>query len=174
LGRALKLWRGPALADLRDFPFTVAPVTALDNDRLTCMNAWVQAELASDRPEAVISTLHEWLADHPTQEQLWEHLVVALTRPSGRPVRRVWTNLMPPHCCRTHRRHNPRAGRPTARPPSAERQNADETSPRELLIDRRTTAPLAPPRTGPDEAQPGTLTTATLASLRPIHRRYVV
>ncbi|WP_343954915.1 AfsR/SARP family transcriptional regulator, partial [Nonomuraea longicatena] len=46
LERALALWRGPALADLRAVPRLAAVATALDDERLVALEAYAQAVLA--------------------------------------------------------------------------------------------------------------------------------
>lgn len=77
---ALSLWRGNALADLRQFPFAESRAVAFESCRLTCAEAWMDSELALGRAEQVITPLQDMLAENPTRERLWEQLMVALYR----------------------------------------------------------------------------------------------
>lgn len=77
---ALSLWRGNALADLWQFPFAEPRSVALESCRLTCAEAWVDAELACGNAEGLIAPLQDLLAEHPTRERLWEQLMIALYR----------------------------------------------------------------------------------------------
>lgn len=77
---ALALWRGNALADLWQFPFADPRAVALESCRLTCAEAWADAELARGHAEDLISPLQDLLAENATRERLWEQLMVALYR----------------------------------------------------------------------------------------------
>lgn len=77
---ALALWRGNALADLWQFPFADPRAVALESCRLTCAEAWADAELALGHAEDLISPLQDLLAENATRERLWEQLMVALYR----------------------------------------------------------------------------------------------
>lgn len=77
---ALNLWRGHALADLRDFEFAELRAVALEAQRLTCLEHWADAELACGRADALVAPLQELVAEHPTGERLWEQLMLALYR----------------------------------------------------------------------------------------------
>lgn len=77
---ALNEWHGNALADLREFEFAEARAVALESQRLTCLEAWADAELASGRSDALIAPLQELVSENPTRERLWEQLMVALYR----------------------------------------------------------------------------------------------
>ncbi|MBD3945607.1 BTAD domain-containing putative transcriptional regulator [Nocardioides ganghwensis] len=77
---ALSLWRGNALADLWQFPFAEGRAVALESCRLTCAEAWSDAELALGRSEDLIAPLQDLIAENPTRERLWEQLMVALYR----------------------------------------------------------------------------------------------
>lgn len=77
---ALALWRGNALADLWQFPFADSRAVALESCRLTCAEAWADAELARGHAEDLISPLQDLLAENATRERLWEQLMVALYR----------------------------------------------------------------------------------------------
>ena len=73
-------WRGEALADLRGFDFAEFRAVALANQRLACLEAWADAELACGRADALIPPLQDLVTEHPTRERLWEQLMVALYR----------------------------------------------------------------------------------------------
>ncbi|HSV38867.1 MAG TPA: BTAD domain-containing putative transcriptional regulator [Nocardioidaceae bacterium] len=77
---ALNLWHGHALADLRDFEFADARAVALEAQRLTCLEAWADAENACGRADSLIAPLQELVSENPTRERLWEQLMVALYR----------------------------------------------------------------------------------------------
>ena len=76
--QALNEWRGHALADLREFDFADARAVGLESQRLTCLEAWVDAELACRRADSLIAPLQEFVSEHPTRERLWEQLMIAL------------------------------------------------------------------------------------------------
>lgn len=77
---ALNQWRGHALADLREFEFAEPRAVALEAQRLTCLEAWADAELACGRADVVIPALQDLVREHPTRERLWEQLMLALYR----------------------------------------------------------------------------------------------
>jgi predicted ATPase/DNA-binding SARP family transcriptional activator len=80
---ALALWRGDALADVRDEAFAEGTVARLEELR------WVAREVRNDlllelgRHAEVVGEARTQLADQPLRERLWEQLVLALYR-SGR------------------------------------------------------------------------------------------
>jgi hypothetical protein len=80
LSGALNLWRGHALADLRDFRFAADRAVALEEQRLTCLESWADAQLASGRADSLVPQLQELVIAHPTRERLWEQLMLALYR----------------------------------------------------------------------------------------------
>jgi SARP family transcriptional regulator, regulator of embCAB operon len=80
LTAGLNLWRGPALADLREFEITAARATSLEEQRLACVEAWAEAELACGRAEPMLAPLREMIGENPTRERLWEQLMLALYR----------------------------------------------------------------------------------------------
>jgi SARP family transcriptional regulator, regulator of embCAB operon len=82
---ALRCWRGPALADLREFTFAEERAVALDAQRMTCLEAWCDAELERGHADALVAQLQGLVVEHPTRERLWEQLMLALYR-SGRQV----------------------------------------------------------------------------------------
>jgi DNA-binding SARP family transcriptional activator len=90
LGRALALWRGPALADVAPIPLVTAEASRLGEQQLAAREARVDAELACGRHALVISELQGLVADHPLCERLWGQLMVALHR-SGRQAESLQT-----------------------------------------------------------------------------------
>ncbi|GAA1608301.1 response regulator transcription factor EmbR [Nocardia ninae] len=78
LSSALSQWRGPALADLRGLGFADSFAAALDNDRLSAIEARAEADIAQGRAAAVVSELALLAAEYPLREPLWEQLITAL------------------------------------------------------------------------------------------------
>jgi len=85
LSEAERLWRGPALADLRDLAFTAAPVARWDELRLTAAEQRLAAGLALGDPAGALAELEQLVADHPLREPLCVLQVRAL-RLLGRPA----------------------------------------------------------------------------------------
>ncbi len=80
---ALELWRGPALADVRDDSSLVFEATRWDELRLLAEEGRIEALLNSgDHPRAV-GELESLLARHRLRETFWAQLMLALYR-SGR------------------------------------------------------------------------------------------
>jgi DNA-binding SARP family transcriptional activator/WD40 repeat protein len=80
---ALGLWRGPALADVAEFPFAQPEVARLDELRLAAVEQRVEADLACGRHRALVAELEALVGRHPLRERLWGQLLLALYR-SGR------------------------------------------------------------------------------------------
>jgi DNA-binding SARP family transcriptional activator len=83
LRRALALWRGPALADVMYEPFAQAEVARLEELRLSCIEAKVEADLALGRHADLVGELEALIDRHGDRERLRGQLMVALYR-SGR------------------------------------------------------------------------------------------
>ncbi|WP_118915961.1 BTAD domain-containing putative transcriptional regulator [Mycobacterium shigaense] len=77
LSAALGEWRGPVLDDLRGFSFVDAYANALLEERLAAHTARAEAEIACDRPGAVISELEVLVSRYPHHEPLWAQLITA-------------------------------------------------------------------------------------------------
>ncbi|MEO7061091.1 MAG: BTAD domain-containing putative transcriptional regulator [Lapillicoccus sp.] len=77
---ALELWRGPALADLRSFPFAEAQAARFDERRLGATEDLVDLVLACGQANEVVGQLEELTVEHPTRERLWGQLMIALYR----------------------------------------------------------------------------------------------
>lgn len=80
---ALRLWRGPALADFAFEEFARAEVVRLEKLRLMALERRIDAELVLGEHVAAIPELEQLLSDHPLREGLWATLMLALYR-SGR------------------------------------------------------------------------------------------
>ena len=83
LHAAMALWRGPALHELRYESFAVGEVARLEEMRLACLGARLEADLALGRHEQVLGELTALVAEHPLRESLRLQLVRALES-SGR------------------------------------------------------------------------------------------
>jgi YVTN family beta-propeller protein len=80
---ALALWRGPALADVRDAPFAVLAAQRLDDERLTAAERVVQARLQLGQHRELVPELEALIAESPYRECFHAQLMLALYR-SGR------------------------------------------------------------------------------------------
>jgi DNA-binding SARP family transcriptional activator len=94
LERALALWRGPALADVRQAAFAGPAASRLEGSRLDAMEALLDARLAQGGHVELVSELERLVAEHPYRERLWAQLMTALYR-SGRQTEalRAFTRL---------------------------------------------------------------------------------
>ena len=80
LGEALRLWRGPALADLDNAPFARAAAGQLEEERLAALESRTEALLACGRHQDIIAELETLTAAHPLHERFWRHRMLALYR----------------------------------------------------------------------------------------------
>jgi DNA-binding SARP family transcriptional activator len=78
LGRALALWRGPALADVRQGPVLDIEAAVLAETRLSLLGRRIEADLALRRYADVIGELTSLTAQHPTNENFCGLLMRAL------------------------------------------------------------------------------------------------
>lgn len=78
LRAALRLWRGPALADFVYEPFAQTPIAALDQLRLTALQARIDADLQLGRHADVVAELETLVAEHPLHEGFCGQLMLAL------------------------------------------------------------------------------------------------
>jgi DNA-binding SARP family transcriptional activator len=78
LRAAMALWRGPALHELRYESFAGAEVARLEEMRLACLGARLEADLALGRHEQVLGELTALVAEHPLRESFRLQLVRAL------------------------------------------------------------------------------------------------
>lgn len=83
LGRALELWRGPALADHADAPFAAPAIGRWEEMRLTAVEDRARARLDLGEDAALVAELDELLRAEPLRERLRAAHMLALYR-SGR------------------------------------------------------------------------------------------
>ncbi|MCU1504364.1 MAG: Transcriptional regulator [Ilumatobacteraceae bacterium] len=79
-GRALDLWRGPALADVATDPSFIAEAARLTDLQIDCRAVRIDAELELGNHALVLADLHRLSAEHPFREHLRERLALALYR----------------------------------------------------------------------------------------------
>ena len=80
LGDALRLWRGPALADLAEADLFRPAAVRLDEARLAVVEELAEAELALGHAAAALARLEPHVAAHPLRERAWGQRMVALYR----------------------------------------------------------------------------------------------
>ena len=80
LEQALRLWRGPVLADLGDAPFVQAERARLEDLRLTALEGRLSADLALGRHARIVAELEQLSAEHPFRERLQGLRMAALYR----------------------------------------------------------------------------------------------
>ncbi len=78
LREALRLWRGPALADVADAPFAAGPVARLEELRLAATEDRIETDLALGRGTELAPELEELTAAYPLRERLRGQLMRAL------------------------------------------------------------------------------------------------
>ena len=83
LRSALKLWRGPPLADLAYEPFAATSIDRLEEIRLAALETRIDADLRLGRHAELIGELEELVAAEPFRERFRAQLMLALYR-SGR------------------------------------------------------------------------------------------
>ncbi len=82
-GKALSLWRGPALSDVASAPLARAEAARLDEARLVALEERIEAELACGRHGEILPELEGLTRAHPVRERFWAQRMLALYR-SGR------------------------------------------------------------------------------------------
>jgi predicted ATPase/DNA-binding SARP family transcriptional activator/tetratricopeptide (TPR) repeat protein len=78
LGRALDLWRGPALADVADAAFAAASIGRLEGLRVEALEERIEADIALGRAARLVPELEELTILHPLRERLRGHYMRAL------------------------------------------------------------------------------------------------
>ncbi|MBB3728201.1 ATP-binding protein [Nonomuraea dietziae] len=78
LGQALALWRGPALADVREVPFAPAQAARLEELRVDVTEDRVEADLELGRHRELVTELQRLVEAHPVRERLRGQLIRAL------------------------------------------------------------------------------------------------
>ncbi|GLZ28773.1 hypothetical protein Lesp02_09630 [Lentzea sp. NBRC 105346] len=82
-GRALELWRGPALANVELRGTTRAAAARLGEARMTVVEEWARSGLACGAKD-VAGELTGLVIEHPLREPLWALLMLALHRAGRR------------------------------------------------------------------------------------------
>jgi DNA-binding SARP family transcriptional activator/tetratricopeptide (TPR) repeat protein len=80
LREALALWRGPPLADFAYEPFAQTTIGRLEELRLTTLEKWIEAELASGRELEMVGELRTLVTEHPLREGFRAQMMLALYR----------------------------------------------------------------------------------------------
>ncbi|WP_187279898.1 AfsR/SARP family transcriptional regulator [Quadrisphaera setariae] len=80
LEQSLRLWRGPALADVADRPWAAPEAERLQQLLLSAREDAVAAQLALGDDAAAAGAAASLTAEHPLRERGWELLAVALYR----------------------------------------------------------------------------------------------
>jgi SARP family transcriptional regulator, regulator of embCAB operon len=80
LSTALGLWHGRALQDLDRFAFATDFAAAAEEQRLTALQMYFEAQLGAGRHNDIIVHLRELTADFPLREAFWAQLATALYR----------------------------------------------------------------------------------------------
>jgi YVTN family beta-propeller protein len=80
LRRALEIWRGPALADLRSEPALALEAARLEERRLEVIEERIDADLAAGGGAELVGELRQLVRDHPLRERLLAALMLALYR----------------------------------------------------------------------------------------------
>ncbi|MFD5232822.1 BTAD domain-containing putative transcriptional regulator [Streptomyces qaidamensis] len=80
LGRALSLWQGPALVDVRVGSVLELEVLRLEGDRMAALEMRLESDLALGRHLEVVPELRVLMARHPMHENFCAQLMIALHR----------------------------------------------------------------------------------------------
>jgi predicted ATPase len=80
LAKALRIWRGPALADVAFADFAQPEIRRLEELRLHALEARIDADLKLGRHAALVSELEDLSLRYPTRERLVGQLMLALYR----------------------------------------------------------------------------------------------
>ena len=83
LSAARALWRGPARADIVYEVWAQSEAARLEELRLSCLDARIEADLACGLASGLVPELEALVAEHPLREKLQGQLMLALYR-SGR------------------------------------------------------------------------------------------
>ena len=80
LREALALWRGPALADFADEPFSRPIATRLEEARMWALEERVEMDLRAGLQNDLVDELLDLTDRHPLRERLWGQRMLALYR----------------------------------------------------------------------------------------------
>ena len=84
LRTALRLWRGDALADLREQPFAAQEVVRFEQARMAAIEDRIEADLGLGNTAGLVDEITRYVAEYPLRERLWGQLIVALQRAGRR------------------------------------------------------------------------------------------
>jgi len=84
LGEALRLWRGPALADVEAGPILTAERLRLEELRRNALERRIEADLLLGRHAELIGELTGLVTQYPTNERIAGQLILALHRSNHR------------------------------------------------------------------------------------------
>ncbi|MFD8483833.1 BTAD domain-containing putative transcriptional regulator [Kitasatospora sp. NPDC059673] len=82
--RALGLWHGPALGNLRDGPIVNGFATWVQEHRLECIEIMMESNLVLGRHREIIGQLYSLTVDQPFREAFYRQLMLALYRSERR------------------------------------------------------------------------------------------
>lgn len=82
-GRALDLWRGPALVDVRVGTVLELEVLRMEENRMAALERRIDADLRLGRHRELVPELHVLTARHPMHENFCAQLMLALHRSGG-------------------------------------------------------------------------------------------
>ncbi|KOV72408.1 hypothetical protein ADL01_19475 [Streptomyces sp. NRRL WC-3618] len=83
LGKALALWQGPALVDVRTGSMLELEVLRLEENRMAALERRIDADLRLGRHAEVVPELRVLTARHPMHERFCAQLMLALHRSGG-------------------------------------------------------------------------------------------
>jgi DNA-binding SARP family transcriptional activator len=179
LSDALKLWRGPALADVEETDFARVEAPRLDELRVAAQEDLIDAELELGRHTALVGELEALVTTHPTRDRFRGQLMLALYRCGRqteafeifRAVRLALADELgldpSPELQELHRRMLNQD--PLLDPPT---EAADDAPAREVSELRLVTVLAARPPAADDPEQLRRLLDETLASVRDALDRY--
>ncbi|MGI5292076.1 BTAD domain-containing putative transcriptional regulator [Nonomuraea polychroma] len=78
LRQALRLWRGPALANVPSETLRALTALPLGEERLEILERRIEADLSLGRHRQVVAELRALTAEHPLHERFWAQLIMAL------------------------------------------------------------------------------------------------
>ncbi|MET8772763.1 AfsR/SARP family transcriptional regulator [Streptomyces sp. NPDC004658] len=84
LARALDMWRGAPLTDVRTGPVLRREVVRLNEVRLSLLDARIETDLERGKHGDLLGELTALTAAYPLNENLWAHLMTALHRTGHR------------------------------------------------------------------------------------------
>jgi DNA-binding SARP family transcriptional activator len=84
LSQALRIWRGPPLAEFAYEPFAQGAIAQLEELHLAAVEDLVQADLALGRARELVGELRDLVARHPLRERLRGQLMLAARARLGR------------------------------------------------------------------------------------------